>query len=222
MNTRKSSGFLANFGKIMLNITNVTVYLDMDEVLCNFIKKACEVHEVNYDKVLQDRIETMEWSMVPSVRKQKGSNDFSDTEFWRLIKNQGISFWKNLEPLPWANSLVSLLDQYQINWYLVSAPADYPECYVGKLQWIQNFFGYNFKNYILTSHKELLARPGTLLVDDNHHTLSKYVWTIRDGVKVKSGGHGYLFPTSPVAFEQDRADPLHSFTQLLERLVLNV
>jgi 5'(3')-deoxyribonucleotidase len=192
-----------------------TVYVDMDEVFCEFIQGACNVHSVCYQKLSEWRIENRSWNMVPGVSHLKNET-LTDQQFWKPISSLGISFWKNLKPTPWANNLIETLNHvFDTNWYILSSPMLDEACYAGKIHWIKEYFGPKFGHrFILTPHKHLLSKKNTLLIDDNHETLQKFSQQKFTPHPIEKG-IGYLFASSPLAYTVDRDDPVSALRSTL-------
>ena len=105
-------------------------------------------------------------------------------DIWARITVRGAKWWSELEPQPWARALyeeLCKLDEVVI----LTSPSHIPSAAAGKTTWIKKFFGGNFRNYIMTSRKELLAKPGDILIDDHDKNIEKFT---------QAGGIGILFP----------------------------
>lgn len=208
-----------------MNKNKFTLYVDMDEVICDFVGGACRIHGVNHlrNEVDNFRIENKTWCMVEAVGRLKTprNSDFGVKDFWRPILNAGESFWANLDPTPWANHLITKLNssKYAKRWYILSSPINHHDCHSGKIKWLRRFFGPEFNRFILTPHKELFSRPGAILIDDNHHNLEKFSESVdMGGESYTVGGIGYLFGSSPMAHPEDRKNPVEAFEKFLERI----
>lgn len=105
-------------------------------------------------------------------------------ELWARITKAGADWWANLEPQPWARKFYEELIKVD-EVVVLTSPSHIPSAAAGKTQWMKDFFGGNFRDYILTSRKELLAQAGTILIDDHDDNI--------DGFN-QHGGVGVLFP----------------------------
>lgn len=152
------------------------IYLDLDGVNCNFLKRAGEVHGVD----LQD---IDDWD----IAKYLG---ISSAEFWKPIEEDGESFWENLELFPWTLDLVEYLHSISDELYICTSPSRDPKCLSGKAKWIKNNLGHfkylRSEHVIYTNKKYLLAAPNTVLVDDSTKNVELFT---------AHGGKGLLFPT---------------------------
>lgn len=199
-------------------------YIDLDEVFCDFVGGACALHGFDRERIEKVRRRMGVWSIVDVVQLEHPDLKFSNTKFWEPIKQQQAAFWLGLQPLPWASRLRSLLNDSGAEWYILTGPTNCHHCYAGKVQWIQRFFGSRFNNYIVTPHKNLLARPGAVLVDDNHHNLQAFVEAPdADGKLQPTGARGVLFSTSPL-YEPQRhgEDVLTPIINLLDSVKVPV
>lgn len=130
------------------------IYLDMDGVVANFAKAACEAHNFPYEEYPPE-----EWHM----EKVFGC---SMSQFWRPINQPG--FWENLEKFPWSDQLVGMCG----NFTFLSSPANSPHCWGGKMIWVQKY--YPGTPLILRSDKWAVYRDGDLLIDDREDTCDKW------------------------------------------------
>ena len=98
--------------------------------------------------------------------------DLSPNEFWnRIAATSG--FWSGLKPYQHAQEFVTLLKTFTKEIVLVTSPTLDPQCAAEKTEWIQTYFKGNFRNYIITSRKELLEKDG-LLIDDSNDKINKF------------------------------------------------
>lgn len=143
------------------------VFVDMDGVLADFIKCCFRLHDVS-----------------PGLWKKKEYrghfwiNDLwqmSNEEFWEVLKEDEF-FWDNLEKYSNATGLMSWLEakRPKSDIYILSSPAPYSRCHVGKINWIEKYFPDYADRIILTPHKGLLAAPDRLLIDDGDHNIKSF------------------------------------------------
>ena len=178
-----------------------TLLVDMDEVLCDFISGACKANEVSRQELEARRIPG-EWAihnLVNELRRERLCTGFDWEiqapldQFWSPITEQGEDFWVNLEPLPWANTLITFIGDLcycgllkHKNWHVVTAPSKCPSSYSGKVKWLKNFFGSEFDRFCITPHKHIFAKPDAILIDDREENITAFE---------KNGGIGVLFPS---------------------------
>jgi len=108
----------------------------------------------------------------------------SKSEIWKRVYRAGSKWWAELEPTPWARELYDGLQKLG-EVVILSSPSHIAAGSSGKVRWMKDFFNGNFRDYILTSRKELLAKPGDILVDDLEKNTTKFT---------DHGGTGILFP----------------------------
>ena len=158
------------------------IFVDMDEVIADFIGQVCRLFQVTPDQV--DRLRPNgEWSIVPSLRQLGKVRDVRD--MWDTIDSRGSDFWRTLPVLPGTDKIIQMVSAITDQWYLLSSPSHSIYSRIGKIQWIKRVFGPTFDRYLLTPHKHLLAGPGRILIDDrpdNVHTFQE------------NGGLGILYP----------------------------
>lgn len=198
------------------------IFVDLDEVFSDFRGSACRVHGVDPKECDNILVDLAQWDIIYALRVLKNNQLFNHEDFWRPIHAEGVSFWENLDPLPWANDLRQFLDDTGYPWYILTAPCRGHEVYEGKLKWMWKFFGEDFRNFIITPHKYLFAGPDRLLVDDSETNIERWVehpdsWP---GKLTLSGGIGHLFATNPcVAEDHARQQPFEHFVSSFNNLM---
>lgn len=152
------------------------IYLDMDGPLCQFTEAALALH--GKEHVLEN------WPRGEyDICKVTG---ISGNWFWGLIELFSPGFWQTLKPCSWAQTLVDICRQVAPITIATSPTLD-PFSACGKLKWLQNFFGPDFRDYVITPKKHLLARPGVLLIDDCDANCEAFEYNT-------AGGDALLFP----------------------------
>lgn len=156
----------------------ISLYIDLDGVLCNFVKGCFDLFE---EEFIPERWPDGEWE----IGKVLG---ISKNHFWRIIDGGGHDFWANLEPLPWFDELVQLSNSIDPNFHLLTSPSRNPNCSKGKMIWIQKHFGWDFRRFILASAKSKhhCSGPNRILIDDKPSNIEDWI---------AAGGTGILFPT---------------------------
>jgi len=107
----------------------------------------------------------------------------SSTLFWKTL-NESSTWWAELEPYPWLEELVDLIEK-RGSWYLCTAAASLAALH-GRVRWIKRIFGSQFDRFVFTRHKHLLARPHTLLIDDTPKQVEDF--------SSEEGARAVLFP----------------------------
>lgn len=177
------------------------VYLDLDDVLADFRTAACNLIGADPEETNRLCREKNEWD----ISKAHG---IPSHVLWTKIAEKGEAFWTSLSLLGHATELIELVAKTNCLFqtgrselankskhvYVLSSPGIDPEgtATVGKLLWLKRNFGKGYTNGIITPHKELLARPGSILIDDKPENCERWE---------QAGGSSILFP-GPVANNQ--------------------
>jgi 5'(3')-deoxyribonucleotidase len=155
------------------------IYLDMDGVCTDFTSASIRAN-----------------GHIPSEVLGRWERDFSgsyhvhqmlsiDREaYWQAIARQGEVFWSDLEEYPWFSQLYGSLREIAPVIFL-SASTRSPWCLSGKLKWLQQRFGVAYRDFIFTPHKQQLAHPSAMLIDDLDVNVESFS---------QAGGTALLFP----------------------------
>ena len=154
------------------------IFLDMDGVLTDFVRATLSLRGQS-DLLLT-------WPKGErDIHKVMG---ISKTEFWRIVDNQGADFWAGLPEFAWSKSLVALVREFAPMTILTS-PSLSPSCFEGKVRWLYENFpkvdGKRFSDFLIGRPKELLAKPGRILIDDSEANINAFR---------AAGGEAILFP----------------------------
>lgn len=131
------------------------IFIDMDDVLFDFVGEALRLH--GRPEVL-DNYPPKEWRLSAVL-------GISDADFWGKIDDAGPGWWANLPLLPRAMELVELCRTYAPI-TIATSPSRHWHSAAGKIQALQKHFGPDFRDYMIGPQKHLLARRGCLLIDD--------------------------------------------------------
>ena len=148
------------------------ILLDMDGVIADFVGAIFALHnqEPNYKA----------WP--------KGEYDcskilgISRTKFWQLT-DDSPTFWKDMPRLENGLALYELLKKER-EVFIATSPSRDPKCSSGKIEWLQRHLGSNFRNFILSPHKHLMAASG-ILIDDDDERCQKFI---------DAGGQAIVYP----------------------------
>lgn len=184
----------------------MTVLLDLDGVLCDFVTGLCKRLGIPVERVFDP----------PRPRPLP----------YRLDRLLGVgdpglgdldaSFWAGLEPYPWARELVAYLEAaFGENvllctsvGYLDSRSRYLSEAVKGKERWICANFPQFSRRTAMCFGKDLLASPDHMLLDDNEETVRRFA--IRGGV-------GLLFPRPWNSLHEHADDPLKYLKTVIEQ-----
>lgn len=126
------------------------IYCDMDGVLCDFDRQFQSMFSVHPDK----------------YRAQWGK-----LKFWDDIQKKGVYYWSEM---PWMPDGKKLWDYIKrLNAKVLSAPADFDECKIGKKKWVKRYLGN--PTTILTKQKEKYANSRSILIDDRPKYLNRWI-----------------------------------------------
>lgn len=185
------------------------VYLDLDEVLCQFCAPACELWGVTYEDALR-HWPPGQWGMhgplAAAVREsgqcfnpEVDGKGVTEDIFWRaLTRNE--EFWANLPVTPWAHHLVAEVAGLTCgDWKVVTTPSRCPSSFAGKKRWLDRFFGGHRSDLIFCYDKAELAGPGRVLVDDRDDNCEAFA---------REGGVAVTFPRHHNRHHLLKDDPL--------------
>ena len=181
------------------------IFLDMDEVLVDFVGGVCKLFDITKEQLLEHQ-NPNEWTIVPALAKATDNPDFTDAGMWEEIDQHGSDFWEDLEKLPWADELLELVD-WCGTYHIVSSPNYHPHCYDGKVKWLKEEFAFEFNNFSIMKDKYLFAGEGRILIDDKPGNIESFR---------SYGGSAILFPsalnklrgTDPIAYVKGALDQL--------------
>lgn len=146
------------------------ILLDIDGVLANFVKGACDFLGVN-DPYREGRDDVLgKWDLLEHI----GMTPAEKNQFWQDINRE--DFWANLELLPEAIHIVKLCEEYvgTHNVCLLSSPGHMEYAMPGKLKWINRHFPQFGKRFLFGSEKQFCANPHHILVDDYEKNVSAF------------------------------------------------
>jgi len=145
------------------------ILLDLDGVLVDFVSGCLKALGRN-----EKHDDVKSWNFY----KEWG---ISDKEFWGKCSTPG--FWYNLELYPWAKEFYKSLKDYG-DVIISTSPSSDTLCVQEKIAFCQDKLGIKSRNMMVGSRKELLARPGRILIDDYVENINNFN---------KNGGTGLLF-----------------------------
>lgn len=163
---------------------NVTVFLDLDDTLCDFSTAAVE-------RGYKDKLES--WSALPE---------------W-VWSDMDASFWVDLQALDGALDFYRLVSS-QFKTLFLTSPSENPTSHQGKAHWIKNNIPGDkpINNLILcpAPHKRFLAGPSRILVDDRPQNL--YEWTDHGGHSILHK------PREPSPYKETYSKLLYAVAQI--------
>ena len=158
------------------------VYLDMDGVIVDFVSGLHRALGLYYIPELYP-YKRGQYDMFPAAVLATQGRHTMDS-LYRICHT--APFWARMGWDRHGQLLKGIVEKHADQVYIASYPMDHPDAWVGKLHWInENMPAYKTKLILMTAHKEILARPDAILVDDRDDNIDKFV---------AAGGQGYLVP----------------------------
>jgi 5'(3')-deoxyribonucleotidase len=155
------------------------IYLDLDGVCADYVSAAIRAFGRRPQEVMAY------WQAeLPGEYSLPAVLGVESRVYWRTIDAQGESFWSGLQAYPWFDQIYASLSEVAPVIFLTAATWA-PECHSGKIKWLQARFGGSFRDYIITAHKQQLAVPKAILIDDYDRNFERFR---------QAGGSGILFP----------------------------
>lgn len=109
----------------------------------------------------------------------------TSADMWARINANGPDWWEFLDPYPWFAELHDELKAMGPELVILTAPCDGGNSSAGKVRWLNRHLGRGTYRLVMTKHKDLLAAPGRVLVDDGDHNADAFD---------AAGGHTVLLP----------------------------
>jgi hypothetical protein len=154
----------------------------MDGVAVDFIGGVLKLFGTTFDEIRPN------W--VPGEYGVEKALGISRSKLTKRVTEEGVTFWANLEPFPWAHDLYKAC-RFHAPVCILTDPGMFALASEGKVDWLNKHFGQyapsgkRFEEYILTPRKHYLAKPDTLLIDDKDTKIVAF-----EG----EGGQAILFP----------------------------
>lgn len=156
---------------------NKQVLIDLDGVVVNWTKAAMGLCGIDANEPAVVETLLREYDAIDALVGWKTLADH--------INGAGVDYWVNLEFLPWGQQLVQLAINKvgKENVAFCTSPGRFPHAPTGKFLWREK--NYRDLDIVITKSKHLLARPGTLLIDDDFRQIEKFH---------SNGGSTYMWP----------------------------
>jgi hypothetical protein len=176
-----------------------TIYLDLDDV-CNTLTPYLvwwftnAIKPTDYSQLHNEDVVAAVNRVTPGWTKQS---------FWDQVSQKEWASVPESPELPWLLRTCQKVVGHSI--YIATSPTKDPGCLAGKLEWIQqNLPNWMHRQYFITPRKHHLAKPGTLLIDDNEANCLAFR---------ANGGRAVLYPRP---WNSAGGQPIREY--LLERL----
>ncbi len=175
-----------------------TIYLDMDGVTFNWLEATAKL--LNIDLFADEN------SYRPIGERA------SKREIWKTIGKMGESFWSTIPVMQYGKDLYWLCKSYVEDVIFLTAPSEDPASLSGKSKALREVFNCRAKDVIFANDKWRLAKPNTLLIDDNEGKINDFE---------KHGGQIFLWPTPLGSYDTYKQDIEIAFDILSARLYAN-
>ena len=155
---------------------NTRIFIDLDGVVANWEKRAAQylgVEEIQIGKELKGGADIEKF--YPQLRD--------------IILEAGREFWEGIDPLPWAEELYNLAQNYGEVAFLTSGgnfkrnSQFVADANAGKVYWVALNFPQS--QLILAREKWLCASENSILIDDTKNKITKFI---------QYGGQGFHWP----------------------------
>lgn len=151
------------------------IFWDMDGVFADFVGGVLDLMGV------ETRSAGTKWP--PGEYAIETVFGITTERLWNLINRGGVDWWSHLDRFEWHTELRSIIADCRGSHSVLTSPGDCPAAYQGKRIWAdRHLHGLPLH---LTSHKQLLAKPSALLIDDSDKNCEQFV---------AAGGRAILFP----------------------------
>lgn len=181
------------------------IFLDMDGVIADLEHSVLSAN---------NRMDLYGQTMALNLEEQLGK---PWREVWKIFIDSTKS-WEDVPVFPWTYELISFVESLG-NVTVVTRPLGVDKdfvgcgtCVSGKLLWLSKHYpGVGLHNISFTANKSLLARPGSILLDDDERLLTAYE---------AEGGRVVVFPqpyNRMKAYTDDRMASVKSqFREIIE------
>lgn len=140
------------------------ICLDLDGVLVNWSGGLCKLLEI--DPYCKEARQILEKDAFIEGWKFGTTEQIED----KVIK-AGYAFWEELELLPWARDVLTIVEQFGPVYFLTS-PGPFHAGAHAKIDYILKHF--KTRNYILTQHKYLCSKETHFLIDDMEFNIKQW------------------------------------------------
>jgi len=162
---RRFTSFTSYLSYINEEESKYTIYLDLDGVLCDFIKGASDATDL-------------------PIRDHEDWEKVKDTQ-WKMIADIGKDFWAKLNWTSDGKKLWDYVKQFRPN--ILSAFPQAPEnkqfAVEGKYEWIKRELrGYDNIYLVKGQDKQIYANPTSILIDDSGRNIKQ--WLSKGGIGI--------------------------------------
>jgi len=142
----------------------VTIFLDLDGVAVGFVESSLRLFGRDFADI----------AWPPGQYDIAEALGMNRNHFWETVNAAGVDFWRQLEPYTWFDELYRELARRGKVCFATS-PTHSPNSAAGKMAWLKDRFGSDFKEFIITRRKHYLSRSMTLLLDDSDKQVREFI-----------------------------------------------
>ncbi|WP_417625150.1 5' nucleotidase, NT5C type [Paremcibacter congregatus] len=175
------------------------VFFDMDGVMADWVGGVLDLFGRHQHDFMYQHWEPGQYSIERVL-------DISTPRLWNTINRHGIDWWAHLEPMPWWQDLLALVESAGVETAILTAPARCDHALTGKGLWINQHLPAYRNRLHMTKDKHLLAAPGRLLIDDHDENCQRFI---------EAGGAAIVYPQPWNSAHRYAARPLPSIKRQL-------
>lgn len=159
----------------------VEVFLDLDNVLVDFVNGACRHHNVENPY------------LNPDNHGKYNMEKLIGMDCKAFFCGMDFDFWSKLEWMEDGQDIVGMVLRYvsfdQIT--ILTSPIATSGCVDGKIHWVRNYLPMLKRSFFIGPNKHKIAGPDKLLIDDHNVNVDNWL-TRKDGTP--TGGHAIQVP----------------------------
>jgi hypothetical protein len=161
------------------------IFIDLDDVCNMFTMYALRSVGCSVRLDYADYPAECGYDIVAAANYLLNAPRYTINAFWDAIARDMWATIPRSTIFPWVVDVAESLVGRE-NVCIATSPTKDPDCLAGKLEWIhRNMPDWMWRQYSITPRKYLLARPDSLLIDDNQENIHKFE---------THGGHGIVVP----------------------------
>lgn len=153
-----------------------TIFIDLDDVCNTFTPHilytfGCDTSATDYAAYPADF-----GFDLPGAVSFLTNRYYTENDFWNQFSRDMWTSAPESDILRWlVDKCRRLVDEANVFIATAPPPAGLAECLVGKVEWIHAHLPpWLRQQFVITSHKHLLANPSTLLIDDNENNTDRF------------------------------------------------
>ena len=193
----------------------MTLFVDLDGVLADFLRAACDLHRPGSD---QDEIMAYGRELLPNGHpfdQLEAGLGVSKQTFWREINAAGTLFWSQMQPFRWTKELWRRLNEITNDIAILTSPAQglgASYAAAGKLQWVYHHLGEDvpYKTIVCPAPLKHQMAAGNVLLDDYDQNILRW-----EAV----GGEAIRFPSLQFDHRQPTAEEIDETIRKVHKLI---